>query len=276
MVNKDLGDYIGRNYAMPNKYYDALSALMPFYRFITQTGRTTAHQLAHNPLGFTTSVTLPSRYANPISEDVIKRFNLDPEKYKGGLDYLIDAKDGSRNIRTFGYEPLPIGAVLGDIFSMFEPGGARHLVSPFLTLGADIMDFRKNGRKATTREGVIDYKNYKPTGSDLIKNALDSIGKNMFSPYRQATGLMPEIYASINGNGLYSRYDTDPFTENVMTYRRDMPIELLGRNIGILTNSNYVQKPKRQGRAKSEQAAITKQKAKVERREAIEKERRGK
>ena len=88
-VNKSLGDYLGRNYALPAGLYDFTSDVIPFYRFLTQTGRTTAHQLANRPLAFLTNVDIPTKVGNQLSNQIIQEYGLDQEKYNGVIPYAI-------------------------------------------------------------------------------------------------------------------------------------------------------------------------------------------
>ena len=87
-VNKDLGDYVGRNYFIPNTVYDVVGDLVPFYRFLTQTGRTSIHQIQRHPLAFQAANIVPATVGNMISNDVVKDYNLDPESYEGGVPYF--------------------------------------------------------------------------------------------------------------------------------------------------------------------------------------------
>ena len=147
-VNKSLGDYVGRNYMLPTGYYSFLSETVPFYRFLTQTLRTTGNQLMNNPLGFASNVTIPSRLGNKLSEEIINRYNLDRSMYKGGIPY---SKEATGDIRTIGFEPLPIGAVSEDIGEMLKGEDLTSMLSPYLTTLPDVLRFRNRfGRMATT------------------------------------------------------------------------------------------------------------------------------
>lgn len=248
LVNKDLGDYIGKNYALPNKVYDVLGSLVPFYRFISQTARTTANQLINNPLSYSLATTIPSRFTNPKSEEIIKKYNLDREKYKGGLPYKI-ADNG--NIRTFGFEPLPIGAVLSDMADVVSLQEPTTLLSPFVT-GVDALRFQNFGRMATSPRRTKEGKDYQPNTKEIAQYILNTVGKDLIHPYKASTTFLPELMAGVSGKGLYSRYDTNPFTENLTTYQRTMPIELIGKQLGIQSFSNYPQRIKTKNEIKKD------------------------
>jgi len=250
-VNKSLGDYLGKNYMIPNDWYQMLSDVVPFYRFLTQTGRTTVHQLANNPLAFQSIVMSPTKLGKPISEDIINTFGLDEEKYTGGYPYkaVYDNAGKISNLRTVGLEPLPIASALTN----------PSIASPLYSIGADISNFQRMGRKATSptqtilreigRKDLADK--YEPTGSERLQNARDIFLSTFHNPYRWITTYAPEAKTSVmrsfdKGEGLQSRYNAVPLSQLMMsnpeTYMRWRPSELTGKWFGIQTNSNY---PKR-------------------------------
>lgn len=235
-VNKSLGDYVGRNYMLPTGYYNFLSETVPFYRFLTQTLRTTGNQLMNNPLGFASNVTIPSRLGNKLSEEIINRYNLDRSMYKGGIPY---SREATGDIRTIGFEPLPIGAVLEDIGEMLKGEDLTSMLSPYLTTLPDVLRFQRFGKMATTPNNPIKDTNYKPTLSDILMYGGNTLLSTIYNPYRVATTYGPEIRSLLTGKGLQSRYDTNPLLENPTTYKRTLPVELIGRWGGIQTRSNY-------------------------------------
>ena len=234
MVNKELGDYIGRNYAIPKGVYDSLSVAMPFYRFLSQTARVTGDQLRNHPLSFALSTSIPARFGNKYSEDVINKYNLYREMYKGGLPYRIKDND----IRTFGFEPLPIGAITEDMQGMAKLESPSILKNPLFAI-KDAVDFIKFGRMAKSPASVIEGKDHKATPEERLRLILGFLGNNFVHPYRVATTFGPEGFRALSGEGLYPRYDTNPFTETFLGYERTMPIELVGKWLGVQTFDNY-------------------------------------
>jgi hypothetical protein len=239
-VNKDLGDYLGRNYALPSSVYDVASELIPFYRFLTQTGRTTAHQLSSSPLRFQSTVMAPSRAGNSYSEDIINMFNLDRNKYDGGSPYKI-AADGT--IRTVNIEPLPAQTVFGDITNAEK---LINLMSPIYSMAGDIARYQKNGRMPTSPNltnikltAPSEAEKYTPTTGERLAYGLNQMGQTFVNPYRLMTIYGPEMLAAISGTGLQSRYDTNPVLQNPLSYKRQTPGELIGKWLSLQTSSNY-------------------------------------
>lgn len=261
-VNKSLGDYVGRNYAMPAGAYNILSEAIPFYRFLTQTGRTTAHQLANKPLAFASLTSIPSRISNPISEQVIRQYNLDPEKYKGGIPYL----EQNGNIRTLGYEPLPVGSVLDQIGNWMQGKELTTGLNPAISSLPDVLKFRKFDKLATTPNNPMGNQDYTPTANDIQRYGLSAFLGNTYNPYIMATRYAPELLETIAGynqgnnilgnfgfgTGLQSRYDTNPFTINPASYNRDLPSELVEKWFGVKSSSNYPVRRKSKSQIKKE------------------------
>lgn len=253
-VNKSLGDYLGRNYTLPAGLYDFTSEIIPFYRFLTQTGRTTAHQIANNPVPFIANVDVPTKVGNVLSNQVIQEYGLDPDKYKGGIPYAI-GEDG--NIRTLSLEPIPIGSV-ANTFSSWD--NFLGTLSPIASTLHDALYFQKFGRTATSPRmagmNSEELKNFKPTGGERLSYGLNTALMNTFNPAIWMNMLGPEMAETIAeetsgtpmgdmarkiglGTGLQPRYDTNPFLQNPDTYNRQTPLELLGGWIGFQTGSNY-------------------------------------
>lgn len=242
-VNKDLGDYLGRNYAIPSEVYEVLGETIPFYRFLTQTGRTSLHQLANHPLAFNSLVQLPARAGEAMSDRIINILNLDEEKYEGGYPYRITPWG---DIRTIGIEPLPFQAVASDIANILSGKDTTSLASPYLTLVGDILNYKK-GKYTPTSPRLTELKltrpseaeDYKPTGNERLQYALNSILSTTYNPYRWLSIYGPELQALIHDRKLQSRYDTDPTLENPLSYPRKGFTELIGKWGGIQTRSNY-------------------------------------
>ena len=111
-VNRSLGDYIGRNWAIDPKVYENLSMAFPFFKYPTQAVRTLTHQAMQRPLNFATTVTLPERIgAKKWDEEVAKYPQL--EGLEGGIvDYNIPGKYGYLHLHQSDVHPLGAGAGL--------------------------------------------------------------------------------------------------------------------------------------------------------------------
>ena len=244
-VNKALGDYVGRNYAMPYEWYDQISEWVPFYRFLTQTGRTTANQLIKHPLAFNTTVTLPSRIGNPISEAVLNMFNLDPESYSGGIPYNIE---GNNEIRMVGIEPVPVGTIAENASDVIKGRGYTSILSPFLTTIPQMLMYMKNGRIPSSpglREWEAQGMNKKDYRQGLPE--VVSFGANQMLDltnhlYRSMHTIGPELVHGIFGGGQITPYDTNAYNPDPKGFNRLLKTELLGKWLGAQTRSSYKNK----------------------------------
>lgn len=242
-VNKALGDYVGRNYAIPNEVYNVVSEVQPFYRFLAQTGRTTAHQLAHNPLAFHSLTTIPARVGNKLSEYYINKYNLDKEQYKGGVPYL----EQNGNIRTLGFEPLPVGAVSEQFGNWLQGKELQNIAHPVVASLIDATKFQKFNKPATNPRltklkltNPAEAEKFQPTLEEIFRYGGNTLLQNTWNPWIWSTRLGPELYNTFSKNpGLQSRYDTNPFTENPLSYNKELPVELTGKWLGFQTASNY-------------------------------------
>ena len=141
-VNKALGDYIGRIYALPFGMYDIISESVPFYRFLTQTARTSANQLMHYPFAFASNVTVPSRIGSPISEYILNNYNLNKDMYNGGVIY----DDDNGQYMVAGFEPLPAGTLLESGGNTLSGKDLMSILSPTLTTIPNLISYRKFNR----------------------------------------------------------------------------------------------------------------------------------
>jgi len=233
-VNKSLGDYVGRNYALPAGLYDNLGELVPFYRFLTQTGRTTAHQLANTPLAFHSIATLPGRLGQQENEKILKEFNLDPEQFRGGVPY----RGINGNTRTIGFDPIPIGALTSlDILSS---------ISPYASSIPEALKFRKLDRAATTprlTEQLLtspsEADKFKPTGSERMQLLGRTLMDTMFNPWIQLSRYGVPAISTVLHHPVQSLYDTSLYRTNPMSFVKDLPSENILNAIGVKSQSNY-------------------------------------
>lgn len=233
-VNKSLGDYVGRNYALPAGLYNNLGELVPFYRFLTQTGRTTAHQLANSPLAFHSIATLPGRLGQQENKRIIKEFNLDPEQFRGGVPY----RGINGNTRTIGFDPIPVGALTSlDILSS---------ISPYVSSIPEVLKFRKNDRIASTprlTEQLLtspsEADKFKPTGGERMQLLGRTLMDTMFNPWIQLSRYGIPGISTLLHHPVQSLYDTSLYRTNPMSFVKDLPSETILNAIGVKSQSNY-------------------------------------
>ena len=233
-VNKSLGDYVGRNYALPAELYNNLSELVPFYRFLTQTGRTTAHQLANNPLAFHSIATLPSRLGQEENKKTLQKFNLDPNKFQGGVPY----RGINGNVRTIGFDAIPIGALTSlDILSS---------ISPYMSSIPETIKFRKFDKPATTprlTEMLLTEPskadNFEPTFGERAQFLGRTLMDTTFNPWIQYSRYWRPAGSALLHYPVQSLYDTSLYRTNPMSFVRDLPSENILNAIGVKSQSNY-------------------------------------
>lgn len=278
-VNKSLGDYYGRNYALPSSLANALNVMIPFYRFPVQTLRQTAHAIANTPARFAANVTIPARGGEVLSNQYMRAYGLDPEQYEGGIPYKI--ADGS--VRTLSVTPTPIGMVLPRLTDIKKFTG---MVNPMMS--GDILNaisYQKDygsGPKTPTSPRYSAMKvinpreaiNYKPLPSERASFLLNEILGTTYNPYIWGTRIVPQAISAVMGEGRTPFYDTmqdikykvdnngkkvyefetryktinapiKSQKQNIEGYKKTLPIELLGGQVGISTRSNYPKKMSR-------------------------------
>lgn len=248
-VNMDLGDYVGRNYLLPNSYYDWLGGLVPFYRFLTQTGRTSFHQLANHPLAFQSTVIAPAKAGKQFSEDIINQMGLDPETYEGGVPY---SRQPDGTYRYIGAEPLPAGAVIGDLLSA---SNKLNLISPMYSMLGDVMNYKKGEGWLPSSPGLTQYKmatgttkGYEPTLAERLGYGASQFGSTFYAPLRMGTGWMRELGNAVTGKPTLSLYDSNILRTNPLSYAKELPIETIGKWAGIQSRPyypKYIERPKR-------------------------------
>ena len=252
-VNKALGDYVGRNYAISPKFYGLASEMVPFYRFVTQTGRTTAHQLAHNPIGFMANVTAPPRVGYNLSNEYVQKYGLDPEQYEGGIPYLQEKDEkGNTKYRVYGFEPLPFASVAEQFTS---PSRAASMFGPYTTSLPFAMAFmNRYGRTATSPKqtemrlnGENTYgKRYDPTLGEYLALLGNTLLTNTHNMARITSKELPEVLASVGiMKGMHTPYDTNAWRPNEESYKKTLPSELVGRWLGLQTRQVGKYKPRK-------------------------------
>lgn len=245
-VNKDLGDYVGRNYAIPAGYYNTLSELVPFYRFLTQTGRTSLHQMANNPLGFQATIMAPGKAGIDLTEKVKNMYNLNPQYYQGGVPYR---KDDDDNWRFVGLEPLPLHTVAESFASPIDAIGT---VSPYASMLYNTLRYRKSNDTIPTSRKLNELrainspeaKNYRGTPGEIARYGLDQFLGSTLSPYYLSKTFFPETIATIGNSKLLRKYDAslNPLDFNPLSTPRETDVEKIGRWFGLQTRAGYENK----------------------------------
>lgn len=248
-VNKDLGDYLGRSYLVPNEVYEKLGNWIPFYRFLTQTARTTAHQMANHPLAFQSTVMAPSRAGKELSDYIVNQYNLDPSTYEGGVPYKQQLDGTWRFLRT---EPLPAGAVASDLLSGTSP---LSMISPQYTLATNILSYKKGEGWLPTSPGLTAYKmahgttkGYEPTIGERYGYAVSQLANTFYAPVRTTRGWGRELTNTLRGVPTLSNYDTNIFATNPLSYGRELPVETIGKWAGIQTRpywNKIIERPRK-------------------------------
>ena len=248
LTNKELGDYVGRNYFLPNWYYDILGTTVPFYRFITQTGRTTFNQLKNNPLGFQLQM-LPARTGGDVANEIRNNYNLDEKYYEGGAPYAL-LPNGE--LRTVGVEPLPFMAVASQFGGLLGGDDTESMVTPIPSAFLDVMRYTAGGgkRKATSegmREAILkgeaSKESYKPTMKERILYGINRFLNTTSVPYRALRGMGREAAGVIYDRPLHSFFDVNAFISNPQSYARELPEEKIGGWFTLRSNSNYRKSP---------------------------------
>lgn len=248
-VNKDLGDYVGRNYAIPGGVYNTVSELIPFYRFLTQTGRTSLHQMANNLLGFQSTIMAPGRAGIDLTDIVKSKYDLNPQYYQGGVPYRQD-EDG--NMRFVGLEPLPLHTVAE---SFASPENAVSIVSPYASMLYNILRYRKSNDTIPTSRRLNELramnspeaKNYRGTPGEIARFGLDQFLGSTMSPYYLSKTFFPEVISTIANNKLLRKYDAslNPLDFNPVSTARETDSEKIGRWFGVQTRVGYKNKKQR-------------------------------
>ena len=137
-VNRSLGDYIGRNWAINPNLYEGLSFMFPFFKYPTQGLRTLAYQAINKPARFHSLVTAPQRIGRSMWLDQVYQH---PElaEYNGGvIDTNMPKGSKYYKLRTTDVHPLGAGAgLLSNLLNNWEDVN----LNPITDLGR-IISFR--------------------------------------------------------------------------------------------------------------------------------------
>ena len=219
-VNRSLGDYVGRNWAINPDVYQTLNFMFPFFKYPTQGLRTLFHQAMERPLPFALGVTTPQRIGHNIwNQQVAKYPSLDKEE--GGLvDYYIPGKKGYAHLHQSDIHPLGAGA--GMIASGLTDW-QRININPLLDL-ARIRNFKDRFGNPASSPNYINYggqsfkRDYetgqplrefaKPGLADRLSYATSWFGNNFVPGVIAWNRAYGPLTASMMGKEWYQNYDT--------------------------------------------------------------------
>ena len=251
-VNKTLGDYVGRNYSLDPDAYRYLSSLVPFYRFLSQTGRTTAHQLKDRGLAFQSIVQIPDKIGHSKNEELQSLLGVSDDDFIGGAPYKLLSKDKKGNpnkFRVLGTEPLPVGSIAEDLANILSGKPGEGIVSPIYSTISELNAGTKNGipiqtpRKERKLAIGLPYdvvQKLPLTPEERWRYIASTLGGFVSSPYRLSTTYLPELDSAIRRESLGSRYATNPYTEIPSSYKRKGIVELLGKWLGLQNRTQYI------------------------------------
>lgn len=288
-VNRSLGDYTGRNWAINPQTYELMSMAFPFFKYPTQAIRTLTHQAMERPLDFITKATIPQRIGQERWEEQVRQYP-ELEGLEGGLvDHKVPGKYGFLHLHQSDVNPLGAGA--GMVASGLSDWKNIN-ISPFFDL-ARIVNFRdRYGNTASSpkyynaggqtfvrdpRTGVPTRQLAEPNLGDRLAYAGSWLG-NMYVPgaiaWNRAFG--PGITGVLSQTGInpnatwYSNYDTSvlgqigegkvpKWLQPLISGKTDRPgkkyPDTMLNQIGVRTLKVY---PKQQASARSYQMAIKK------------------
>ena len=224
-----------------------LSETAPFYRFLTQTGRTTAHQMANSPISFQSTVVAPGKVSREDADNIQQKYKLNPEFYKGGYPYRDDEKGVTRFVST---EPLPFHTV-AESFS--SPTNLAGIVSPYASMLINTLKYRKGNGTIPTSKRLNELKSSKnPEDRELAKKYKGTLGEvlayggdqflgSTFAPYNLVKSYLPELVGALSNNPVYRKYDAsiNPFVLNPLSTKRETAVEQIGRWFGLQTQPGY-------------------------------------
>lgn len=264
-VDDILGDYTGRNYYLPNHMYKLANLAMPFWKYPTQSLRLWGKQAYNNPIRYQMLASAPSEIGREYNEELIKKYNLDPKNFSGGV--LHKEPSGGAPLETL--QLFSPGVKFAAIPEMFEnimtPGTGKLPLFPVVDPINSLINFKNPFGRTPTMKGVIEYNgklytkdekgryvNYEPTIADRIKlmarGLLDSnvhaIGTTRFSVMPTAYSIVNKINNKVNNSTvpMYSQYDTTllPFGGyNTLSMPKTTSLEMVGKQIGVRTPSQY-------------------------------------
>ena len=220
-VNRSLGDYVGRNWAIDPTLYENLTTAFPFSKYPTQAVRTLTHQAMQRPLNFAGVVTLPERIGAKKWNELVKQYP-ELEREEGGLvDYKVPGRNGYIHIHQSDTNPLGAGA--GLISNILQGDWQNINISPIFSLSR-LANFQDRFGNPASSPQYFNYagkqyrKDYttgrpipeeaRPTFGDKLSYAGSWYGNNFVPPVIAWNRVLGPLGATILNNTWYQNYDT--------------------------------------------------------------------
>lgn len=219
-TNKALGDYVSRNYFLPNELYEAANFIYPFWRFPVESLKITGRQIAHRPLGFQGFVGIPGRAGARQWEEYKEEFGLDPDDFTGGA--LYKKPDGKFMPYQFlspgGNQYTAIANLFGSLTGTDQ--GSMLGINPMLTSAYKWMLGKNNFGGPARLKGTVNIQGklydvdkngrllgeHKITGGEKATAMMSDILNTTVVPYRQIKSLIRPTAYTILGQDMGSPY----------------------------------------------------------------------
>lgn len=221
-VNRSLGDYVGRNWAIDPQAYALASLAFPFFKYPTQGVRTLTHQAMQKPGNFFGKVTLPSRIGSGIWKQQVAQYPEIADERGGIVTDSTRGKYGRTILRQSDINPLGAGmGLISNALNNWEDIG----ISPFFSFANIAQHKDRYGNIASSpryttinrgREAVWNNPKGVPTRRAMERpDLIDRLGlaggtlANMYAPPIIAWNryIGPGLATALN-KPFYPRYDT--------------------------------------------------------------------
>lgn len=220
-VQKYLGDYLGRNYYLPQFMQSGLEVAAPFYRPLTQGVRQFYNAASDYPIGMQIAYRQPAIAANANAEQIAQESGTDRDPVYGG--YPIQERSGRLAGKVIyspyhAYSPVgelmkdPVGTISGNTFGMafWNPLMGKNRFGDTAKL--------PNAMESFDGKLILLDNNGNPTGVQLENNVearLRTIGgqfaQQFVAPITQANSYILPLLSLATRQGYRSPADTSLF-----------------------------------------------------------------
>lgn len=220
-VQKYLGDYLGRNYYLPQFMQSGLEVAAPFYRPLTQGVRQFYNAASDYPIGMQLAYRQPAIAANANAEQIAQETGTDRDPVYGG--YPIQERSGRLAGKVIyspyhAYSPVgelmkdPVGTISGNTFGMafWNPLMGKNRFGDTAKL--------PNAMESFDGKLILLDNNGNPTGVQLENNVearLRTIGgqfaQQFVAPITQANSYILPLLSLATRQGYRSPADTSLF-----------------------------------------------------------------
>ena len=220
-VQKYLGDYLGRNYYLPQLMQSGLEVAAPFYRPLTQGVRQFYNAASDYPIGMQLAYRQPAIAANTNAEQIAQETGTDRDPVYGG--YPIQERSGRLAGKVIyspyhAYSPVgelmkdPVGTISGNTFGMafWNPLMGKNRFGDTAKL--------PNAMESFDGKLILLDNNGNPTGVQLENNVearLRTIGgqfaQQFVAPITQANSYILPLLSLATRQGYRSPADTSLF-----------------------------------------------------------------